>query len=116
MSPDAMLRLAMLLEEAAMALRSAATVVADLKVKIAEPMLVSINDHLSMRARKALRKLHITKLEQLEQVSGDQILGCKNTGLSTLIEIREVMARHGLYLLGEKHDPSDSNCRDSVGS
>lgn len=102
MSPDAMVRLAKLLEEAATALRLAATVIEGLQSKIVNPLPVSISDCLSVRARKALHRLNIIELAELEHVSAEQILGCKNVGPSTLIEIREVMDRHGLHLLGEK--------------
>lgn len=97
-----MLRLANLLEEAATALRSAAVVIKDLQSKIVDPTSISIRDHLSIRAQKMLQKLNVTKLTDLEQISGDQILECKNSGISTLTEIRELLARHELYLLGEK--------------
>ena len=114
MSPSTMFRLANLLEEAATTLRSAAVVIKDLQSKIVDPTSVSIPDSLSVRARKTLYKLNITKLTDLEKVSGDQILECKNAGISTLMEIRGLLAMHGLSLLDDKSEP-EADGRNLLG-
>jgi DNA-directed RNA polymerase subunit alpha len=103
MSPDAMLRLAKLMEEAAEGLRLSAAVLKDLEGKIENPVSTPVSKYrLRLRARKALERLNITDLTQLEKVSGDEILNCRNTGFASLIEIRELMAKHGLYLRDER--------------
>jgi DNA-directed RNA polymerase subunit alpha len=53
---------------------------------------------LSVRSRKALQRLNINSLGELAMRTEDELLGCKNFGLTSLNEIKQQMATLGLSL------------------
>jgi DNA-directed RNA polymerase subunit alpha len=53
---------------------------------------------LSVRAKKAMSKLNIQSLSDLIQRTGDELLECKNFGVTSLNEVREKLQQHGLKL------------------
>jgi DNA-directed RNA polymerase subunit alpha len=53
---------------------------------------------LSVRAKKAMSKLNIQSLGDLIQRTGDELLECKNFGVTSLNEVREKLTQHGLKL------------------
>lgn len=53
---------------------------------------------LSVRAKKAMSKLNIQSLGELMQRTGDELLECKNFGVTSLNEVREKLTQHGLKL------------------
>lgn len=57
--------------------------------------------HLSVRARKCMNKLGITTLGELIQKTADELLEIKNFGHTSLNEVREKLAAHGLKLRGD---------------
>jgi DNA-directed RNA polymerase subunit alpha len=68
------------------------------KAMLAKP----ISDlNLSVRARKCMSKLNIQTLGDLITHTGDQLLECKNFGVTSLNEVREKLAQLGMKLKGE---------------
>ena len=57
--------------------------------------------NLSVRARKCMTRLGITTVGELVRRTGDDLLECKNFGVTSLNEVREKLAVHGLKLRGE---------------
>ncbi|MDY0167079.1 MAG: DNA-directed RNA polymerase subunit alpha C-terminal domain-containing protein [Thermoguttaceae bacterium] len=57
--------------------------------------------NLSVRARKCLIKLGISTLSELIRRTGDDLLECKNFGVTSLNEVRDKLAVLGLKLRGE---------------
>ena len=57
--------------------------------------------NLSVRARKCLIKLGISTLSELIRRTGDDLLECKNFGVTSLNEVREKLGALGLKLRGE---------------
>ncbi len=57
--------------------------------------------NLSVRARKCMNKLGITTLGELIQRTADELLEIKNFGHTSLNEVREKLAAHGLKLRGD---------------
>jgi len=57
--------------------------------------------NLSVRARKCMIRLGITILSELIRRTGDDLLECKNFGVTSLNEVREKLAQLGLKLRGE---------------
>ncbi len=53
---------------------------------------------LSVRSRKALQRLNINTVAELASRTEDELLGCKNFGHTSLVEIREQLATLGLGL------------------
>lgn len=53
---------------------------------------------LSVRAKKCMSKLNIQTLGDLIQRTGDELLECKNFGVTSLNEVREKLTQHGLKL------------------
>ena len=53
---------------------------------------------LSVRSRKALQRLNINSIGELASKSEEELLGCKNFGQTSLNEIKQVLATHGLAL------------------
>jgi DNA-directed RNA polymerase subunit alpha len=53
---------------------------------------------LSVRARKCMSKLNIQTIGQLAMRSGDELLECKNFGVTSLSEVREKLSQLGLKL------------------
>ena len=56
---------------------------------------------LSVRARKCMNRLNITTVGELIRRTADELLDCKNFGVTSLNEIREKLTEHGLKLRGE---------------
>jgi len=54
--------------------------------------------NLSVRARKALKKLGVNTLEELVQKTEAELLGCKNFGVTSLNEIKKALDSLGLSL------------------
>ena len=53
---------------------------------------------LSVRSRKALQRLNINLLSELASRTEDELLGCKNFGMTSLNEIKQQLGTHGLSL------------------
>jgi DNA-directed RNA polymerase subunit alpha len=59
----------------------------------------SVDDlQLSVRSRKCLQKLNIRTLGELTRTTDAELLGCKNFGVTSLNEIKRVLANVGLSL------------------
>ena len=56
---------------------------------------------LSVRARKCMVRLGLTTIGELVRRTGDDLLECKNFGVTSLNEVREKLTAHGLKLRGE---------------
>ncbi len=56
---------------------------------------------LSVRARKCLARLGINTIGELIRKTGDELLECKNFGVTSLNEVRERLREFGLKLRGE---------------
>jgi len=72
----------------------------ELKARVPEAILnkpISALD-LSVRARKALQLLNISSLGELASRTEAELMGVKNFGATSLHEIRERLAQHGLSL------------------
>jgi DNA-directed RNA polymerase subunit alpha len=57
--------------------------------------------NLSVRARKCLTRLGISTIGDLVQHSGDEMLECKNFGVTSLVEIRNRLHEYNLKLRGD---------------
>lgn len=57
--------------------------------------------NLSVRARKCMVRLGLTTIGELIRKTGDDLLECKNFGVTSLNEVREKLTGHGLKLRGE---------------
>jgi DNA-directed RNA polymerase subunit alpha len=57
--------------------------------------------NLSVRARKCMIRLGINTIGELLRKTGDDLLECKNFGVTSLTEVREKLTVHGLKLRGE---------------
>ncbi len=57
--------------------------------------------NLSVRARKCMTRLAINTLADLVRRTGDDLLECKNFGVTSLNEVREKLTALGLKLRGE---------------
>ncbi|MBS0210403.1 MAG: tetratricopeptide repeat protein [Planctomycetes bacterium] len=57
--------------------------------------------NLSVRARKCMARLNMTTIAELVRRSGDELLECKNFGVTSLNEVREKLTTHGLKLRGD---------------
>jgi DNA-directed RNA polymerase subunit alpha len=56
--------------------------------------------NLSVRARKCMIRLGISTIGELLRRTGDELLECKNFGVTSLNEVREKLTVHGLKLRG----------------
>ncbi len=56
---------------------------------------------LSVRARKCMNRLGITTVGELIRRTGDELMDCKNFGVTSLNEVREKLAEHNMKLRGE---------------
>jgi DNA-directed RNA polymerase subunit alpha len=56
---------------------------------------------LSVRARKCMTRLGLNTIGELIRKSGDDLLECKNFGVTSLNEVREKLVQVGLKLRGE---------------
>lgn len=81
-------------------------------LELAEPEMLSADEqallarpvadlNLSVRAKKCMTRLGITTIGDLIRYTGDELLDCKNFGVTSLNEVREKLAEHGLKLRGE---------------
>lgn len=62
----------------------------------------SISDlNLSVRARKCMIRLGISTIGELIRRSGDELLECKNFGVTSLNEVRDKLSQHALKLRGD---------------
>ena len=57
--------------------------------------------NLSVRARKCMTRLGLTTIGELLRKSMDDLLECKNFGVTSLTEVREKLTQNGLKLRGE---------------
>ena len=57
--------------------------------------------NLSVRARKCMVRLGLTTVGELLRRTGDDLLECKNFGVTSLNEVREKLTVHGLKLRGD---------------
>jgi DNA-directed RNA polymerase subunit alpha len=57
--------------------------------------------NLSVRARKCMARLGLTLIAELVRKSGDDLLECKNFGVTSLNEVREKLTTMGLKLRGD---------------
>jgi DNA-directed RNA polymerase subunit alpha len=57
--------------------------------------------NLSVRARKCMVRLGLQTIGELVRRTGDDLLECKNFGVTSLNEVREKLTQHGLKLRGE---------------
>ena len=57
--------------------------------------------NLSVRARKCMNRLGITTIGELMSHTGDDLLECKNFGVTSLVEIREKLTAMSLKLRGD---------------
>lgn len=74
------------------------TMTADEQALLSKP----ISDlNLSVRARKCMIRLGVTTVGELVRRTGDELLECKNFGVTSLNEVREKLATHGLKLRGD---------------
>ena len=52
----------------------------------------------SVRARNALQKLNLRTIGELTRITEAELLGCKNFGVTSLNEVKRVLANLGLSL------------------
>lgn len=57
--------------------------------------------NLSVRARKCMIRLGVTTIGELIRHTGDELLECKNFGVTSLNEVREKLTAHGIKLRGD---------------
>jgi DNA-directed RNA polymerase subunit alpha len=57
--------------------------------------------NLSVRARKCMTKLNVQTVGDLISYTGDQLLECKNFGVTSLNEVRDKLGQLGMKLKGE---------------
>jgi DNA-directed RNA polymerase subunit alpha len=57
--------------------------------------------NLSVRARKCMVRLGLSSIGELVRRTGDDLLECKNFGVTSLNEVREKLATHGIKLRGD---------------
>jgi DNA-directed RNA polymerase subunit alpha len=57
--------------------------------------------NLSVRARKCMVRLGLTTIGELVRRTGDDLLECKNFGVTSLNEVREKLTLHSLRLRGD---------------
>ena len=57
--------------------------------------------NLSVRARKCMARLGLTLIGELLRKTGDDLLECKNFGVTSLTEVREKLTTMGLKLRGD---------------
>jgi DNA-directed RNA polymerase subunit alpha len=57
--------------------------------------------NLSVRARKCMVRLGLSTVGELVRRTGDDLLECKNFGVTSLNEVREKLTAHGLRLRGD---------------
>ena len=57
--------------------------------------------NLSVRARKCMVRLGLSTIGELVRRTGDDLLECKNFGVTSLNEVREKLTLHSLKLRGD---------------
>jgi DNA-directed RNA polymerase subunit alpha len=67
-----------------------------------ETLLRPVTDlNLSVRARKCMSRLNIATIGELVRYTADELLKCKNFGVTSLNEIREKLVDFNIKLRGE---------------
>ncbi|MEX2559893.1 MAG: DNA-directed RNA polymerase subunit alpha C-terminal domain-containing protein [Pirellulales bacterium] len=74
------------------------TISADEQALLGKP-IADLN--LSVRARKCMIRLGVSTIGDLIRRTGDELLECKNFGVTSLNEVREKLSVHGLKLRGD---------------
>lgn len=69
------------------------------EIALLERPIADLN--LSVRARKCMIRLGIATIAELVRRTGDELLECKNFGVTSLNEVREKLTSHGLKLRGD---------------
>jgi DNA-directed RNA polymerase subunit alpha len=69
------------------------------EIALLERPMADLN--LSVRARKCMVRLGIATVGELLRRTGDDLLECKNFGVTSLNEVREKLTAHGLKLRGD---------------
>jgi DNA-directed RNA polymerase subunit alpha len=73
-----------------------------LSVEEQETLLRPVTDlNLSVRARKCMHRLNIQTIGELVRYTADELLKCKNFGVTSLNEIREKLVNFSITLRGE---------------
>ena len=76
--------------------------VSSLSPEVQETLERPVTDlNLSVRARKCMNRLNIQTIGELVRKSADEMLECKNFGVTSLNEIREKLIPFGIKLRGE---------------
>jgi DNA-directed RNA polymerase subunit alpha len=75
------------------------TVMSDDERALLDRPIADLN--LSVRARKCMVRLGLTTIGELVRRTGDDLLECKNFGVTSLNEVREKLTAHGLKLRGD---------------
>jgi DNA-directed RNA polymerase subunit alpha len=90
------LRLGMALEEK----RFSSEEIPDRSIETDQGLLnKSVDDlQLSVRSRKCVQKLNVRTIDELTQKTEAELLGCKNFGVTSLNEIKRILANLGLSL------------------
>ena len=57
--------------------------------------------NLSVRARKCMARLQLNTIGELIRKTGDEMLECKNFGVTSLNEVREKLTDLGLKMRGD---------------
>ena len=57
--------------------------------------------NLDVRARKATTKLNVLTVRDLTRLTAEDLMECKNFGLTSLKYVREALAERGLSLAGD---------------
>jgi DNA-directed RNA polymerase subunit alpha len=71
--------------------------------KVDDILNMPINElNLSVRARKATTKLHCETIADLVNKSPEELMECKNFGVTSLNEVRNALAERGLKLRGDE--------------
>jgi DNA-directed RNA polymerase subunit alpha len=90
------LRLGQAADESKAAPRRAPTTVGNVSPELLAKSVADLE--LSVRSRKALQRLNINILGELTSRTEDELLGCKNFGMTSLNEIKQQLGTHGLSL------------------
>jgi DNA-directed RNA polymerase subunit alpha len=75
------------------------TVMSDDERALLDRPIADLN--LSVRARKCMVRLGLTTIGELLRRTGDDLLECKNFGVTSLNEVREKLTSHGMKLRGD---------------
>jgi DNA-directed RNA polymerase subunit alpha len=90
------LRLGQAADDKASAARRPAVVQGDVAPEVLGKSVADME--LSVRSRKALQRLNINSLGELASRTEDELLGCKNFGMTSLNEIKQQLSTFGVSL------------------